>query len=47
MNTPLAIALGVLIIGGIALDLFMTDGTNLLFLARRFTEFTEWIAFWR
>ncbi|MEM9580390.1 MAG: hypothetical protein AAF891_06855 [Pseudomonadota bacterium] len=47
MNTPLSIALAVLIIGGISADLIMTGGDNLLFLARKFTDFTAWLAFWR
>lgn len=47
MNTPLSITLGLLAFGAITLDVFLTGGDNLLFLARKFTDLTEWLAFWR
>lgn len=47
MTNSIAIPLGALILIGIVADVFLTGGANLLFLARKFTEFTNWIAFWR
>lgn len=47
MTNRLAIILGLLIIGGIVADLMLNDGVALLFLAKKFAEFLEWIAFWR
>jgi hypothetical protein len=47
MTNPLAIFLGLLVTILIITDIVLTDGLNLLFLARKFTEFTEWMAFWR
>ena len=47
MNTPTSIFLGIFIVGAIVLDIVLTGGANLLFLAKKFTDLTEWIAFWR
>ncbi len=47
MNTPIAITLGVFIIGGLCLDAFYYDWDYTLFLLKKFAEFLEWIAFWR
>jgi hypothetical protein len=47
MTNPLAIFLGLLVTILIITDIVLTDGLTLLFLARKFTEFTEWMAFWR
>ena len=47
MTNTIAIVLGLMIIAAIAADYILTGGTNLVFLAIKFTEFTEWLAFWR
>ena len=47
MTNTLAIGLGLLILGGAAIDLFLTGGDGLLFLAVKGIDFLEWIAFWR
>ncbi|MDE9451789.1 hypothetical protein J3R80_15050 [Aliiroseovarius sp. Z3] len=47
MTNQIALTLGILIVGLIGADLLLADGRTLLFLSRKFLEFTEWIAFWR
>lgn len=47
MTNPIAFVLGLIIVIGICVDIFMFDTAYLLFLARKLTEFTEWLAFWR
>jgi len=47
MTNSIAIGLGLLILGGIGVDAFLTGGEGLLFLARRGLDLIEWIAFWR
>ncbi len=47
MTNQIAIALGVLILLGIGFDAVWNDGFSLLFLARKFAELVEWLAFWR
>jgi hypothetical protein len=46
MTNSLAVILAVLIVGALALDLAMGWGLS-LFLARRFADLVEWMAFWR
>ncbi|MFN3294627.1 MAG: hypothetical protein ACK4S2_05625 [Gemmobacter sp.] len=46
MTDRLAIILGLLILGGLVLDLTFGLGIA-LFLARRFADLVEWAAFWR
>ncbi|WP_292290941.1 glyceraldehyde-3-phosphate dehydrogenase [Marivita sp.] len=47
MTNSIAIGLGLLILGGIAIDAFLTGGDGLLFLAVKGIDLVEWIAFWR
>ncbi|MGH1578786.1 hypothetical protein [Planktotalea sp.] len=47
MTNPIAIFLGALIVVALLSDMVLTGGSNLLFLAKKFTEMTEWMAFWR
>ncbi|MBT2130760.1 hypothetical protein [Aliiroseovarius lamellibrachiae] len=47
MTNPIAIFLGIVIVAFFGLDFTLFDGENSLFLAKKFTEFTEWLAFWR
>jgi hypothetical protein len=37
----------ILIGGAIAADAVLNDWTACLFLARKFTDFIQWVAFWR
>ncbi len=47
MTNTLALILGALLLGAVAADSFLNDGQALLFLAKKFTELIEWVAFWR
>ncbi|MCI5112994.1 MAG: glyceraldehyde-3-phosphate dehydrogenase [Marivita sp.] len=47
MTNTLAIGLGLLILGGLAVDAFLTGGDGFMFLAAKGVEFLDWIAFWR
>ena len=47
VTNTIAIGLGLLILGGIGVDAFMTGGDGLLFLSRKGLDLLEWIAFWR
>ncbi|WP_372603645.1 hypothetical protein [Actibacterium sp.] len=47
MTDRLALLLGVLIAGAVVGDLILNGGQGSLFLARRFAELTEYLAFWR
>ncbi|WP_424939502.1 hypothetical protein [Aliiroseovarius sp. S253] len=47
MTNQLAILLGAAILLLLGLDIFLWDGTYLVFLAKKFLELSEWVAFWR
>ncbi|MCK8464814.1 hypothetical protein [Aliiroseovarius sp. S1339] len=47
MTNQIALILGILILVLIGGDLLLADGTNLVFLSKKFLDFTEWMAFWR
>ena len=47
MTNTIAIGLGLLILGGLAIDAFLTGGDGLTFLAIKFIELLDWLAFWR
>ncbi|MDX1780648.1 MAG: hypothetical protein R3256_04940 [Thalassovita sp.] len=47
MTNQIAIVLGLLIVAFIGGDLALTGGDTLLFLARKFADLLEWVAFWR
>ena len=47
MTNTIALVLGALILGAVAIDVTVYDAGNLLFLARKLDEFIEWLAFWR
>ncbi len=47
MTNSIAIGLGVLILGGIAIDAFLTGSDGLTFLSQKLLDLIEWIAFWR
>lgn len=47
LTNQIALFLGILILASVGFDIWAFDGANLLFLGKKFLEFTEWIAFWR
>lgn len=47
MTNRLAVIMGAVIAALVLADLFLARGSNLLFLAQRFFELIEYIAFWR
>lgn len=47
MTNTIAIVLGVMIVCGVVADIMFTDSANIVFLAKKFTAMTEWMAFWR
>ncbi|WP_417208390.1 glyceraldehyde-3-phosphate dehydrogenase [Antarctobacter sp.] len=47
MTNRLAIIIGLLLVGAIVADLYLKDGSNLLFLGRKFFVLIDWLAFWR
>ena len=47
MTNSIAIGLGLLILGGIGVDAFLTGGEGFLFVARKGIDLLEWIAVWR
>ncbi|MCR9067270.1 MAG: hypothetical protein NXH79_00355 [Rhodobacteraceae bacterium] len=47
MNTASAIFLFGVIVAFLVLDAVFFGSDGLLFLARRFADMTEWLAFWR
>jgi hypothetical protein len=47
MTNKIAIWLGLLVIAGLVTDLTLGDGSNLLFLSKKFFELLDWVAFWR
>lgn len=47
MTNSIAIGLGILILGAIGIDAFLTGSEGLMFVARKGIDLLEWIAFWR
>ncbi|CUH62589.1 hypothetical protein TG4357_00194 [Thalassovita gelatinovora] len=47
MTDHIAIGLGILIAALIGGDFVLTGGDNLLFVAKKFADMLEWLAFWR
>ncbi|WP_375173308.1 hypothetical protein [Pseudooceanicola sp.] len=47
MTNRIAIALAMIIVALLLVDWQWFDGANSLFLARKFAELLEWVAFWR
>lgn len=47
MSNRIAIVLGLIIVVAVACDADLTGGQYSLFLLRKFSDFLEWIAFWR
>lgn len=47
MTNRIALVLGLLIVGAILFDYVYFGTEHGLFLAKKFTDLIEWIAFWR
>lgn len=47
MTNRLALILGGLIVLAVVLDVALAGDRHLLFLAKKFMELIEWLAFWR
>jgi len=47
VTNPIAIFLGVFILGALVIDVMMFGTEHLIFLGKKFFELIEWIAFWR
>lgn len=47
MTNKLAIYLGLLIVTALVLDAVLNGSNAILFLAKKFTDLLEWMAFWR
>lgn len=47
MSNRLAVILALMIAAAILADQVLAGGDNLLFLARKFADLTEYMAFWR
>ncbi|WP_306154354.1 hypothetical protein [Roseovarius sp. MMSF_3281] len=47
MTNTTSIGLGLLIMIALGVDAAMFDWSNTLFVARKFTDLIEWMAFWR
>jgi hypothetical protein len=47
MNTPIALALAIALIGALVVDVAYFGTENLIFLTKKFMDLLEWVAFWR
>jgi hypothetical protein len=47
MTNTIALVLGIMIAAAIGVDIVANEGTALAFLARKFLDLVEWVAFWR
>jgi hypothetical protein len=47
MTNTLALILGILIVGSIAVDLLVYGSEHIIFLGKKFFALIEWVAFWR
>ena len=47
MTNVIAFWLGVILIAAAIADAALNDATVLLFVARKFLDLVEWVAFWR
>ena len=46
MTNQIALVLGLLIFAAIGADVLLDDGAALAFLARKFLDLIDWVAFW-
>jgi hypothetical protein len=47
VTNRLAIILGSLLIAALVIDMILFGTEHVVFLAKKFTELIEWVAFWR
>lgn len=47
MTNRIALILAVLLIGAIAVDVFLFGTEHLIFLSKKMLDLIEWLAFWR
>ena len=47
MTNRTSIYLGLIICGAVIADFVLNDGQASLFLARKFVDLLDWVAFWR
>jgi hypothetical protein len=47
LTNRIALWLGLLLLAASGVDYALNDGSTLFFLARKFLELIEWVAFWR
>lgn len=47
LTNRIALWLGLILLLGIVADYALNDGSALFFLARKFLDLIEWVAFWR
>ncbi|WP_208354540.1 hypothetical protein [Pseudaestuariivita rosea] len=47
MTNKIALGLGLMVLGFFAIDYVVFDAANTVFLARKFIDFVDYIAFWR
>lgn len=47
MTNSIALSLGLLIVGVIAVDVMLFGSDHLVFLGKKFADLLEWMAFWR
>ncbi len=47
MTNRIALVLGLLILIALAVDIALVGTEHLVFLAKKFLELIEWVAFWR
>ena len=47
MTNTIAITLGLLILGGLAVDYALFGSEHLVFLGRKLFALIDWVAFWR
>lgn len=47
MTNRIAVFLGMFLIAAIALDSYFYGSQHFVFLAKKFTDMIEWMAFWR
>jgi hypothetical protein len=47
LTDRIALWIGLILLAGIIADLALNGGSALAFLARKFIDLIEWVAFWR
>lgn len=47
MTNSVALVLGVLVVGGIALDVYLFGLDHAVFLGKKLADLIHWMAFWR